>query len=122
MPKARDLVSKTAFRPVSGRRGRCAETCGRICGCRLLRSSFLLPPLRFSLIGWERRAATNFRGCHILESRTLSDSGSRKEIPPHVESQDETHQGKKENAEKLCRRVEFELRQSAKGPTHLLRG
>jgi len=35
--------------------------------------------------------------------------------PAHVESQDETHQGKKEDAERLCRRVEFELRQSAKG-------
>jgi hypothetical protein len=49
-------------------------------------------------------APFDFRGCHILESRTLSGRGSQKEIQPHVESQDETHQGKKEGAEKLCRR------------------
>ncbi len=42
MPKAGELRMKIAFLSASVKRGRCAETCGRICGCRLRRSSFLL--------------------------------------------------------------------------------
>ena len=58
LAKIANPIWKNAFRSVCETRGKCAETGGRRYGCRLRRSLFSLPPLRFSVIGWEPRAAT----------------------------------------------------------------
>jgi hypothetical protein len=50
-------IRNSAFRSVCGTRGECAETGGRRYGCRLHRSLYSPLPLRFSVIGWEPRAA-----------------------------------------------------------------
>jgi len=52
LAKIANPIWKNAFRSVCETRGKCAETCDRICGCPLCRLFFSLSPLQFSVIGW----------------------------------------------------------------------
>src|SRR5882724_3412340 len=65
MPKAAELQAKTGCHSACETRGKCEKTCGPICGCRLRRSSSLLPLWQFWRTEWERRAAARGRAKRI---------------------------------------------------------